>query len=190
MKVTCLYGSPRPNGNSAQIAKKFIQEAENLGAEVTQFSLNKLDLKGCQGCYICKTKQDRCVQDDDLTQVLESVRETDILVIATPVYYSDVPSQMKAFVDRTYSFVDADFMTNPNASRIEKGKKLVFIQTQEAGKESYKDIFKKYSLYFQFYGFEECKLIQACALGLSAEFNGQEDVFKEVEETAKIFCAA
>jgi multimeric flavodoxin WrbA len=190
MKVTCLYGSPRSNGNSAQIAKKFIQEAENLGAEVTQFTLNTLNFKGCQGCYVCKTKQDHCTLNDDLKPVLESVKETDILVIATPVYYSDITSQLKAFIDRTYSFVEADYMTNPNASRLDKGKKLVFIQTQEAGKESFGDIFTKYSLYFQFYGFEECKFIQVGSVGQLTDMTGQKEVFKEVEETAKLLCAA
>lgn len=190
MKVTCLYGSPRPNGNSAQIASKFIDEAKNLGADVTEFALNKLNYKGCQGCDTCKNKLDYCVMDDDLKAVLEAVRETDVLLIATPVYYFDVPSQLKAFIDRTYSFIDADYMTNPNASRLDKGKKLVFIQTQEAGNESFGEIFSKYSLAFQLYGFEECKLIQAGGLGQSNDMAGQEEVFKEAEETAKLLCAA
>ena len=190
MKVTCLFGSPRPKGNSAHIAKKFIAEAENLGAEVEQFRLNTLDLKGCQGCDACKTRQDHCVVDDDLKQVLASVKETDILVIATPVYYSDIPSQLKAFVDRTYSFVEADYMTNPNASRLEKGKKLVFIQTQEADPEAFKDIFARYSLYFQFYGFEECKLILAGGVGQKSDSTEQKEAFKEAEETARLLCAA
>jgi len=190
MKITCLYGSPRPNGNSAQIARHLLDKAESMGAEVAQFKLNKLDFKGCQGCDVCKTKQDYCAVDDDLKQVLESVKETDILVIATPVYYMDIPSQLKAFIDRTYSFVDADYMINPNASRLEKGKKLVFIQTQEAGPESFKDIFARYSLFFQFYGFAECKLILAGNVGQNSDIKEQQGVFKEAEETVKLFCTA
>jgi multimeric flavodoxin WrbA len=190
MKVTCLFGSPRTNGNSAQIAKRFLDEAESLGAEVTQFTLNKLNFKGCQGCDVCKTKQDHCVVDDDLKPVLESVRETDVLVIATPVYFTDITSQLKAFIDRTYSFVEADYMTNPNASRLKKGKKLVFIQTQDAGQESFGDIFTRYSLFFQFYGFEECKFIQAGGVGQSSDMKDQQDIFEKATETAKLFCAA
>lgn len=190
MKVTCLFGSPRTNGNSAQIAKKFLDEAESLGANVERFALNKLKFKGCQGCDVCKTKQDHCVVDDDLTTVLERVKETDILVVATPVYFADVPSQLKAFIDRTYSFVDADYLTNPNASRLKKGKKLVFIQTQEAGEESYGEIFSKYSLFFQFYGFEECKFIQASSVGQSSNITERQEIFEKAEEIAKLLCAA
>jgi multimeric flavodoxin WrbA len=190
MKVTCVFGSPRLNGNSARIAKQFLDVSQNLGAEVQTFTLNKLKFKGCQGCDACKTKQDHCVWDDDLKTVLEAVRETDILVIATPVYFSDVSSQLKAFIDRTYSFVEADYMTNPNASRLNRGKKLVFIQTQEAGEEIFCEIFSKYSLFFQFYGFEECKFIQACGIGQSGNIKEHQNVFEKAEKTAKLFCGA
>jgi multimeric flavodoxin WrbA len=78
----------------------------------------------------CKTKLDRCVLKDDLSEVLDAVRETDILVMATPVYYGEVSSQLKGFIDRTFSFLVPDYTTNPNPSRLQSNKKLVFIQTQ------------------------------------------------------------
>jgi multimeric flavodoxin WrbA len=189
MKVTCLFGSPRTNGNSAQIARRFLDEAEKHGAEVKQFVLNRLNFKGCQGCDVCKTKQDQCAVDDDLKPVLEAVRETDILVIATPVYYADVTSQLKAFIDRTYSFVDADYMTNPDASRLKKGKKLVFIQTQEAGEGSFSDVFKKYNLFFKFYGFEDSRFIHAYSIGQSGNMDERHEIFEQAVETAKHFCS-
>ncbi len=188
MQVTCLCGSPRTKGNSSQIANHFLTQARKMGAEVQHFNLNKLNYKGCQGCDVCKTKLDRCVLDDDLKPVLEAVRQTDILVLSTPVYYADVSSQLKAFIDRTYSFVEADYMTNPNASRLEKGKKLVFIQTQEAGSEAYTELFSKYSLFFNFYGFDQCEYIQACNVGQSGNIQEKTEVFKSAEKIAKSFC--
>ena len=188
MQVTCLFGSPRTKGNSTQIANHFLAEAQKLGSKVQRFTLNKLNYKGCQGCDVCKTKMDRCVLDDDLSMVLETVRKTDILVISTPVYYADVSSQLKAFIDRTYSFVDADYMTNPDASRLEKGKKLVFIQTQEAGPAAYSDLFSKYSLFFNFYGFDKCEYIQACNVGQSSNIQEKAEVFRTAEKIAKSFC--
>jgi len=43
----------------------------------------------------CKTKLDNCALEDDLTEVLDAVRETDVLVLASPVYYGDLSSQLK-----------------------------------------------------------------------------------------------
>ena len=117
MKIVSLLGSPRPNGNSARIAARFCTAAENLGAEVKTFALNKLNYRGCQACMACKTKLDRCILEDDLTPVLDAVRETDLLLLASPVYYGDLSSQLKGFIDRTYSYFVPDFHTNPKPSR-------------------------------------------------------------------------
>lgn len=105
MKVVCLLGSPKPKGNSAFLAERFCSAAEARGAGVETFSLNQLNYRGCQACMACKTKHDRCVLKDDLEPVLDAVRQTDALVLATPVYYGEVTSQMKGFIDRTFSLL-------------------------------------------------------------------------------------
>ena len=100
MNIVCLYGSPRPRGNSAAMADQFLDSARKSGHQIETFRLNKLNYKGCQACYTCRTKLERCVLEDDLTAVLDSIRACDILVLATPVYFGDITSQMKAFIDR------------------------------------------------------------------------------------------
>ena len=97
MKIVCLLGSPRENGNSSTIARHFSAAAEKLGAEVKSFSLNKLNFRGCQGCMARKTNIERCALEDDLTGVPEAVRKTDVLVLASPVYFWDVSSQVNPF---------------------------------------------------------------------------------------------
>ena len=82
MKAVVLLGSPRTSGNTATLAKAFIDTAKALGAAVQSFLLNKLDAKGCQACNACRTKANRCVIEDDLAGVLEAVRDTDVLVAA------------------------------------------------------------------------------------------------------------
>jgi len=67
---------------------------------------------------------------DDLEKVLDAVRRADVLVMASPIYYGEVASQIKAFIDRTYSFLASDYVTNPHPSRLSPGKKMVFILTQ------------------------------------------------------------
>jgi NAD(P)H-dependent FMN reductase len=95
-------GSPRPSGNSASLAQKFLDEARTLGAETRSFLLNQLDFTGCQGCRACKTKSDRCVLSDDLAEVLAAVKEADVLLLASPVYFWDLSGQLKCFFDRLF----------------------------------------------------------------------------------------
>ena len=189
MKIVCLLGSPREKGNSATIAKRFCDSAERLGAEIRTFTLNKLQYRGCQGCMVCKTRLDRCALEDDLTEVLEAVRETDVLVLATPVYYCDVTSQLKAFLDRTYSYRVPDFLTNPNKSRLAPGKKLVFIQVQgQPDQSQFTDVFPKFDSIFKSHRFSETHLIRACGVLALGEIEAHEDVLRLAETTAERLC--
>ena len=186
MKIVCVLGSPRPKGNSFVIADRFCRAAEAEGAESQTFALNKLKYRGCQACMTCKTKLDRCVLKDDLAQVLDAIRDADILVMASPIYYGEVSSQMKAFIDRTFSYLVPDFPTNPQPSRLAPGKRLVMILAQgDPGEEQYADVFPRYTSFFKWYGFDESHLIRACGVLAPGEVEGREEVMSQTAELAR-----
>ncbi len=186
MKIVCLFGSPRVKGNSAIVAKRFIEAAEKKGAEVRSFVLNKLKYRGCQGCYTCKTKLDRCVLKDDLEEVLDAVRDAHALVMASGIYYGEVTSQLKGFIDRTFSYLKPDYATNPEPCRLEPGKKLVMVLTQANPDETaFADVFPRYDYFFKWYGFEGSHLIRACGVRDKGEVEACEDVMRLAEETAE-----
>lgn len=186
MKIVNLLGSPRPKGNSAAMSGKFCEIAQSLGAEVTTFALNKLKYRGCQACMTCKTKLEKCVLKDDLEEVLDAIRDADVLVLATPIYYSDISSQLKAFIDRTYSYLVPDYATNPSPCRLSPGKKLVFIEAQGLPDENlFADVFPRYESIFKWYGFSDSYLIRACGVFQKGDVKTREDIMKLAEETAK-----
>lgn len=185
-KIVCVLGSPRLQGNSSAIAKRFCQEAETLGASVETFPLNKLSYRGCQGCMACKTKLDRCILEDDLARVLDAVREADVLVMASPVYYGDVSSQLKAFIDRTFSYLTPNFATDPNPSRLRPGKKLVFILAQAQPDERlFADIYPRYEGFFKWYGFDGTHLIRCTGVQGKGEAEKRADVMARAAEVAR-----
>lgn len=186
MRMICLLGSPRTKGNSAALAKRFCDTAEKLGAKVKTFELNKLNYRGCQSCMACKTKLDRCALQDDLAEVLDSIREADVLVMTTPTYYGDVSSQIKAFIDRTYSYLVPNFMDHPNPSRLSPGKKLVFIQTQgQPDEKLYADVFSRNERFFKRYGFTDTHLIRVCAVRNPGDAEARPEAMELAEETAR-----
>ena len=190
MKIVCLLGSPRPHGNSAAMAGRFCDSALRLGGRVRTFRLNELRYRGCQGCMACKTRLERCALQDDLTQVLEAVREADLLVAASPVYFGGVSSQMKAFIDRTFSFFVPDYWTNPRRSRLEAGKKLVFMLSQQNPNEKmFADIFSRYEIYFAFMGFDRRLCIRACGVSEPGAVSSRNDVMALADEAAEEMCA-
>lgn len=161
MKVLTIIGSPRRDSTSTAIAEKFNEEIAAMGGEVTTYTLNALDYKGCQGCYACKTSKDACVLKDDLKPVLEDMTDADVLVVTSPIYFGDITSQLKGMFDRFFSTVYAD----PDAeigysSRLPAGKKSLLIITQGAPDERHAEIPERYNSYFQMSGFSECRTIR------------------------------
>jgi multimeric flavodoxin WrbA len=163
MQVVAILGSPRPRASSNKLVNSFLNMVSERGIHSETFVLNDLHYIGCQGCYGCKRVSDACVIKDDLTPVLKAVEQCDILLIATPIYVSDITGQMKCFIDRAFSFLTPDFQTDPHhSSRLKPGKKLLFIQTQGAtDPKCYADVFPRYEKFFRSLGFTSQSLLVA-----------------------------
>jgi multimeric flavodoxin WrbA len=186
MKIVCLKGSPRSRGNSSAIADRLLATAAALGAETRVFELNRLNYRGCQGCYACKNKVDRCILEDDLAEVLAEVQKADTLVLATPVYYGDMTGQLKCFIDRTFSYLVPDYITSPKPSRLPPGKKLVFIITQgQPDTGLFADIYPRYDKFLKWYGFAESHLIRACGIGPASIDKVPEQYLQQAAELAQ-----
>lgn len=101
MKCVLLVGSPRINGNSAKVIslleKHFLLERPE--DEVVRFDLADLKVTGCNGCDYCRIHP-RCVIDDDANVVIDEILSADCVYLACPIYFSGVPSQFKALLDR------------------------------------------------------------------------------------------
>jgi multimeric flavodoxin WrbA len=187
MKIVTLLGSPRPHANSSAIAKHLSETAARLGAETETFELNRLEYKGCQGCYACKTSVNFCVVKDGLTQVLEGVREADAVVLASPVYYGDVTAQLKGYLDRNFAYLKPDYRTNPQPSRLAP-KKLVFVLTQgNPDEKAFTDIYPRYQTFLKWMGFTETQLIRICGVG--PESSVPESALRLAEEAARALLA-
>ncbi len=186
MNIVNLLGSPRPKSNSAAMAGMFCDAATQLGGRVETYNLNSMSFRGCQGCETCKKEMDKCVLKDDLAPVLEAVRQCDVLVMSTPVYYGDVSSQLKAFIDRTFSYLVPEYWATDDKSRLTPGKTLVFIVSQGHVREDLNaDIYPKYSMFFNWLGFTKSHLIRACGVYFQGDIDGRRDIMELADETAK-----
>jgi multimeric flavodoxin WrbA len=185
MKILSILGSPRSGKNTASIASRFTETAASLGADVRTFELNRLTYQGCQGCYACKRGLDHCILNDDLTQVLDAVHEADLVLLASPVYFGDVTSQLKGFIDRSYSFLTPEYMTGKDMTRLSP-KKLVFVLCQGHPDESlFADIYKNYEGFLKWMGFAERRLIRACGYGPLTVDSIPEKILKQAEDVAR-----
>lgn len=126
MKVIGIVGSPRKNGNTNVLVQQVLEGATEAGAETRTFILNEMDYRGCQGCDYCKS-HDKCKLEDDLMEVFDELALADGIVFGSPIYFGQFTGQMRLFLDRCYSLINADF-----SPRLPAGKKAVIIGTQGA----------------------------------------------------------
>lgn len=100
-KLLIVNGSPRKNGSDAKICEQISKVAADNGYESETVWVYDLGLNGCRGCMACKKTQ-KCVQKDGMNEILDKIRESDMLVFATPVYFHAETGPMKTFIDRMY----------------------------------------------------------------------------------------
>lgn len=104
MKVLVISSSPRKGGNSDSLCDSFIKGAQESGHSVTKVFLKDKKINYCTGCGFCNTNDyTACSQKDDMAEILEQMVNTDVIVMATPVYFYAMCAQMKTFIDRCCS---------------------------------------------------------------------------------------
>lgn len=186
MKIIAVLGSPQPRGNTAGLARAFLAAAREQGAEVQDYLVNQLNFKGCQGCRVCKTKSDACALEDDLTPVLKAIKEADILVLASPVYFGDLSGQFKCFLDRTFSYLNPDF-----SSRLPGGKHAVLVLAQgNPDPDKFADIFPRYEQWLKLYGFETVHLLRAVGVREPGDIAAQPDLLSQAAGLARKLAGA
>ena len=107
--IVVLNGSPRKNGNTSALVQAFTEGAQSAGHTVTEFFLDKMDIHGCKGCFGGHSSRERpCVQRDDMAQIYPAVKESDVVVLATPLYYWNMSGQLRTAVDRLFALEEGD----------------------------------------------------------------------------------
>ncbi|MCI5634726.1 MAG: flavodoxin family protein [Alphaproteobacteria bacterium] len=99
-KILIISGSPRAHGNSDILCDEFKRGALEAGNEVEKIRLSDKKINYCWGCGICNATG-KCVQKDDMAELLQKMVNADVIVLATPVYFYAMNGQMKTFIDRT-----------------------------------------------------------------------------------------
>lgn len=102
-KILVISGSPRKGGNSETLCDRFMQGAEEKGHAVEKVRLRDLTIHFCLACDACKKNDGRCAQKDDMASVLEKMIASDVIAMATPVYFYAMAGQLKTLIDRTYA---------------------------------------------------------------------------------------
>ena len=147
-KIIIIDGGPRKSFNTASMLNKFAEGAASVSdqIEVKTVRLYDLQYRGCMACMACKLRgmsSNVCKFKDAITPILQEVAEADGLVMGSPIYFSEVTAQLRAFLERLiFPWLSyADFsLTAP------KQMPVVLTYTMNANPEQAKGIYQCMSL--------------------------------------------
>lgn len=104
MKSIAINGSRRKQGNTSTLLEATLSAAKQAGAETEIISLGDYRIEACTGCEGC-SRSWQCIIKDDFSAIIEKLDEADGVILGSPTYWYSVTSDMKRFIDRSYSLI-------------------------------------------------------------------------------------
>jgi len=99
MRVLGIMGSPRVKGNTDLLLDEALKGAQSQGAEVDKLTVDKLNIAPCREYNGCM-KDGHCVIRDDMDSIYPTLLDADVVIVASPMFFYGVTSQLKALIDR------------------------------------------------------------------------------------------
>ena len=104
MRILMISGSRNPEGQTARAADAMLEGVEGAGGQTERVFLPTLNIERCRQCEdsgwgLCR-KEGHCVIEDDFAAIVKKLKEADAVIVATPVYFSDMSESLRAFTDR------------------------------------------------------------------------------------------
>lgn len=98
MNALVMNCSPVRNGATAEIVKT-VADCLKENYAVRCACIDDFEIGFCKGCRTCHTTA-KCVQQDDVDEIIALYEWADVIVSVAPSYWADIPGQFKVFIDR------------------------------------------------------------------------------------------
>jgi hypothetical protein len=112
MKLLAINSSlKKENGNCQEIIDNLFIGAQKTGAVCSSIRLAKMHIERCIACNYCQKQSDyTCIynEKDDFINIVNQIRDSDIVILATPIYIFQISSLLKTFLERVYSLGKAE----------------------------------------------------------------------------------
>jgi multimeric flavodoxin WrbA len=92
-------GSPRIKGNTDLLLDEALKGAQSQGAEMEKLIVDKLKIAPCREYYGC-LRDGNCVIRDDMDDIYPKLLEAEGIIVASPMFFYGLTSQVKALIDR------------------------------------------------------------------------------------------
>jgi multimeric flavodoxin WrbA len=104
MLILGLQGSPRKKGNTHFLLSSFLQAAETRGAKTRSIHVVERNILPCKEYVVCEKKGTCPIDDDMASEIYGLLRQAEVVVLASPIFFYNMTAQLKALVDRCQTF--------------------------------------------------------------------------------------
>ncbi|MCK4623778.1 MAG: flavodoxin family protein, partial [Phycisphaerae bacterium] len=104
MNILGINGSGRVGGNTAMLVEAILKGAAETGCETNLLELGRMIIRPCNACKVCKDTH-QCVIDDGMSEFYRAAPDTDVLVLASPIYLDHISAQTMTFIQRMYCYL-------------------------------------------------------------------------------------
>jgi multimeric flavodoxin WrbA/protein-tyrosine-phosphatase len=104
MLILGLQGSPRKKGNTNHLLTRFLEAAGRHGARTCAVHVVEKNIVPCKEYVVCEKKGYCPIEDDMATEIYGLLREAEVVVLASPIFFYNMTAQIKALVDRCQTF--------------------------------------------------------------------------------------
>ena len=105
MNILGISGTPRIGVNSEVLLNAALEPFQEAGWQIKKILLSNMKIEPCTGCESCEIMK-QCSIHDDMLKIYKAFYWCDAVIISSPVYYRNIPSQLKAVMDRTFALKD------------------------------------------------------------------------------------
>lgn len=127
-RVLVLFGGPRLHGATAAVLGDFL-DGKDLAADFIH--VNRLNIRGCQGCLYCQHHDGDCRVRDDMQGLYEIIRDSKKILMVFPMFYGSMPGEFKVMIDRFFAKSRIEVVDGKNkyGSTWPKGREIFVLVT-------------------------------------------------------------
>lgn len=171
-KIFGISGSPRKNGNTDGMINYVLSNASEKGYDTRFYRLYDNNIKPCIACDICRSNGGTCVIKDDLQALLEIIKESDVIVMGTPVYWWGPSAGFKTFMDRWYG---VEFYTS-----LRKKKIVVLLPFEDPGVKAAEYAVGMIRASLEYIGADIADIILSPATKAPGDYSAKNDVIDKL----------
>lgn len=118
-KILALMGSSRINKNTDRLLDLTLKGAEDKGHKINKVYISRENISPCTGCNYCGSKGE-CVIKDDMVEIYDYIDNSDIFILASPLYFNTVNGTTKNLIDRCQRYWSIKYQLGKDYKRQSK----------------------------------------------------------------------